>query len=132
MTDEVIRGTTVLEKGELRWPAPPPAVSPSTTSAPKQKALHAKEIAKLEAQANPFKAKAKQVAWASLGLGGMLALGATTSLDFMSTLTTFALAAVVGYQVVWGVTPALHSPLMSVTNAISGIVAVGGLVLMVR
>jgi NAD(P) transhydrogenase len=45
-------------------------------------------------------------------------------------MTTFGLAGIVGYHTVWGVTPALHSPLMSVTNAISGITAVGGLLLM--
>lgn len=45
-------------------------------------------------------------------------------------VTTFSLAGVIGYKVVWGVSPALHSPLMSVTNAISGITAAGGLVLM--
>lgn len=50
--------------------------------------------------------------------------------NFTSMLTTFGLSGIVGYHTVWGVTPALHSPLMSVTNAISGITAVGGLLLM--
>jgi NAD(P) transhydrogenase len=60
----------------------------------------------------------------------MLAIGFAAPPSFMASITTFALAFIVGYQVVWGVTPALHSPLMSVTNAVSGIVAVGGMVLM--
>jgi NAD(P) transhydrogenase len=59
----------------------------------------------------------------------MLALGIASPPALMQNLTTFTLAGIIGYKVVWGVTPALHSPLMSVTNAISGIVAVGGLIL---
>jgi len=71
----------------------------------------------------------------ALGLGGalgtMLALGVVSPAPaFSSMVTTFTLAGIVGYQVVWGVTPALHSPLMSVTNAVSGVTAVGGLLLM--
>ena len=66
-----------------------------------------------------------------LGLGSVLALGTLSPNPAFSTMTsTFALAGIVGYHTVWGVTPALHSPLMSVTNAISGITAVGGLLLM--
>lgn len=72
----------------------------------------------------------KRVAGVSLGATAMLALGFASPPSFMASMTTFALAFIVGYQVVWGVTPALHSPLMSVTNAVSGIVAVGGMVLM--
>lgn len=65
------------------------------------------------------------------GLGSLLALGiASPNAAFATMVTTFSLAGVIGYKVVWGVTPALHSPLMSVTNAISGITAAGGLVLM--
>ena len=65
------------------------------------------------------------------GLGSLLALGtASPNAAFASMVTTFSLAGVIGYKVVWGVTPALHSPLMSVTNAISGITAAGGLVMM--
>ena len=64
-------------------------------------------------------------------LGGLLALGAASpSALFSSMFTKFGLASVCGYQTVWGVSPALHSPLMSVTNAISGLTAAGGLVLM--
>jgi hypothetical protein len=64
-------------------------------------------------------------------LATMLGLGlASPNPAFSSMVTTFTLAGIVGYQVVWGVTPALHSPLMSVTNAVSGVTAVGGLLLM--
>ena len=65
------------------------------------------------------------------GLGCLLGLGIVSpNPAFATMVTTFSLAGVIGYKVVWGVTPALHSPLMSVTNAISGITAAGGLVLM--
>lgn len=66
-----------------------------------------------------------------VGIGSILGLGAISpNPAFTTMLTTFGLAGLVGYHTVWGVTPALHSPLMSVTNAISGITAVGGLLLM--
>ena len=65
------------------------------------------------------------------GLGAVMALGvASPGAVFSSMVTKFGLASICGYQTVWGVTPALHSPLMSVTNAISGLTAVGGLLLM--
>lgn len=61
----------------------------------------------------------------------MLGLGVVSpNAAFTTMMTTFGLAGIVGYHTVWGVTPALHSPLMSVTNAISGITAVGGMLLM--
>ena len=63
---------------------------------------------------------------------GLLALGFVAPSDFLSHLTVFALACVVGYQVVWNVTPALHTPLMSVTNAISGIILIGGMVVLLE
>ena len=65
------------------------------------------------------------------GLGSILGLGLLSpNMAFNQMMTTFSLAGVIGYKVVWGVTPALHSPLMSVTNAVSGITAAGGLLLM--
>lgn len=66
-----------------------------------------------------------------IGLGTVMGLGVVSpNPAFTSMLTVFGLSGIVGYHTVWGVTPALHSPLMSVTNAISGITAVGGLLLM--
>ena len=65
------------------------------------------------------------------GLGALLGLGIISpNPQFANMITTFALSGIAGYHTVWGVQPALHSPLMSVTNAISGITAVGGLLLM--
>jgi NAD(P) transhydrogenase subunit alpha len=63
----------------------------------------------------------------SVVAAGLVGLGLVAPPGFLSHLTVFALACVVGWQVIWNVTPALHTPLMSVTNAISGIIVVGGM-----
>ena len=63
----------------------------------------------------------------SLTVLALFALGFVAPPAFLSHLTVFALACIVGWQVIWNVTPALHTPLMSVTNAISGIIVVGGM-----
>jgi hypothetical protein len=62
----------------------------------------------------------RKAAAVGISMLGLLALGMSTNPTFLSSLTTFTLACIIGYNVIWGVTPALHSPLMSVTNAISG------------
>ena len=65
----------------------------------------------------------------TLVIGGLVlaGLGTVAPPDFMQHLTVFVLACFVGYQVIWNVSPALHTPLMSVTNAISGIIVIGAL-----
>lgn len=124
LEDEVVRGAMVLNKGELMWPPPPLAVQ-ATPPPPKV----ATAIAKVEP--SPFLSTSKEVMLYTAGLSSVLALGyAAPNSEFSAMASTFALAGLVGYHTVWGVTPALHSPLMSVTNAISGITAVGGLLLM--
>lgn len=129
LEDEVVRGSIVLHKGKWMWPPPvisvsaaPPAALPSASkSAPK----------KAEVVANPFADTMKSSLMYTTGLGGLVGLGMISpSPAFTTMMTTFGLSGIVGYHTVWGVTPALHSPLMSVTNAISGITAVGGLLLM--
>lgn len=75
----------------------------------------------------PLQQKSREVALVTGGMGTALALGKLTGPLFMGNAFTFALASLIGYRVVWNVSPALHSPLMSVTNAISGMVGVGGL-----
>lgn len=128
MEDEVVRGSTVLLKGEMMWPPPPPKVIP-TPPKPKEQLKPAESVA--VAPIDPRVAKLKSALATSIGMSGLVGLGlASPSPAFTQMLTTFGLAGIVGYHTVWGVTPALHSPLMSVTNAISGITAVGGLMLM--
>uniref|UniRef100_A0A668TI77 proton-translocating NAD(P)(+) transhydrogenase n=1 Tax=Oreochromis aureus TaxID=47969 RepID=A0A668TI77_OREAU len=120
--DHVVRGSFVMEKGKNLFPAPQPLNVP-VAAPPKTKSVQELEAEKA-AQISPFRATLTSIA-TLLGLG----LSAPNA-AFTQMVTTFGLAGIVGYHTVWGVTPALHSPLMSVTNAISGLTAVGGLSLM--
>ena len=121
--DEVIRGLTVIKEGNITWPPPPVKVS----AAPTEKV--AEPAAPAEKERPESKPWLKPVLMA-LGvlIFGYVADAAPTS--FMEHLTVFILSSIVGYYVIWNVTSALHTPLMSVTNAISGIIVVGGLVQM--
>ncbi len=120
MEDEVIRGATVVNGNDITWPPPAPKLS---AAPPKPKAE--------PAPAPPPAAKAP--AWLgpllTFGIGGLvlLGLGAVAPASFMAHFTVFVLACFVGYMVIWNVTPALHTPLMSVTNAISSIIIIGAL-----
>ncbi|CDO68298.1 hypothetical protein BN946_scf184799.g25 [Trametes cinnabarina] len=125
LEDEVVRGAIVLHNGTLLPPAPRPAPPPV---APPSAAKVAEDA---ESRAlTPWQKARQEVALLTGGMGSMIALGKITGPAFMSNFFTFGLAALIGYRVVWGVTPALHSPLMSVTNAISGMVGVGGMFVM--
>ncbi|EYC00527.1 hypothetical protein Y032_0115g517 [Ancylostoma ceylanicum] len=128
MEDEVVRGATVLHNGKLMWP-PPVTVDPSPAKpAAKEKVT---ETAVVAVEPSPFAKTARSAAAITAGLATLPVLGVVSpNLDFAAMTTTFALAGIVGYHTVWGVTPALHSPLMSVTNAISGTTAAGALCLM--
>ncbi|MBK5073088.1 Re/Si-specific NAD(P)(+) transhydrogenase subunit alpha [Budviciaceae bacterium CWB-B4] len=118
--DDVIRGVTVVKTGEITWPAPPIKVS-----AQPQKPKVA-DVMAAKAEATPSSPVKKYALLAlAIILFGWLASVAPAS--FLSHFTVFALACVVGYYVVWNVSHALHTPLMSVTNAISGIIVVGAL-----
>ncbi|XP_069767684.1 NAD(P) transhydrogenase, mitochondrial-like [Narcine bancroftii] len=127
--DHVIRGTLVMQEGKNLFPAPQPLNVPE--SAPvKQKSMMEIEMEK-QAEVSPFTKTMTSAGVYTAGLVGTLGLGLSSpNAAFTQMVTTFGLAGIVGYHTVWGVTPALHSPLMSVTNAISGLTAVGGLVLM--
>lgn len=120
LSDEVVRGAIVMQKGEILPPAPRPVPPP-----PPAKPAAAVVVEPVEL--TPWQKKTREVATVTAGMTGVLALGKFTGPLFMSNAFTFALASLIGYRVVWGVAPALHSPLMSVTNAISGMVGVGGL-----
>lgn len=119
--DEVIRGTTVIKEGQLTWPAPAPKVS---AAAPPSK----KEVSKpvTTEQAKPSKAWGNVIGIA-VAAALILAVGSVAPDKFMGHFTVFVLACFVGWQVIWNVTAALHTPLMSVTNAISSIIVLGAL-----
>ncbi|XP_078600672.1 NAD(P) transhydrogenase, mitochondrial-like [Branchiostoma floridae x Branchiostoma japonicum] len=126
LEDEVVRGSIILDKGKMMWPPPPP---PKLDVTPEAKP--AEQVAVAPPEPNYFMDTMRSAGMYSAGLGVAALLGVGSPNPAFSTqLTTFSLAGIVGYHTVWGVTPALHSPLMSVTNAISGITAVGGLLLM--
>ena len=121
MEDEVIRGVTVCKDGETTWPPPAPKISaapPKPAAAPPPPALEPKE--ETRSVFGPLLA---------LAIGGLalFGLGSVAPPSFMAHFTVFVLACFVGYMVIWNVTPALHTPLMSVTNAISSIVIIGAL-----
>jgi NAD(P) transhydrogenase subunit alpha len=120
MEDEVIRGATVCKDGETTWPPPAPQVSaapPKAEPAP--------------APAPVVEEKKKSVFGPIIGMVvaglALLGLGSVAPQDFMAHFTVFVLACFVGYMVIWNVTAALHTPLMSVTNAISSIIVIGAL-----
>ena len=126
MDDEVIRGTTVIKEGTVTWPAPalkvaalPAVVKPTAVIAPAKKG-HGSKGAPMPANKLAIMfGVATVVFWF---------IGANAPTAFLGHFTVFVLACFVGYMVVWNVTPALHTPLMSVTNAISSIIIIGALV----
>ncbi|TGZ67647.1 hypothetical protein CRM22_004709 [Opisthorchis felineus] len=131
LEDEVIRGSLVLHEGKLIWPPPAPPTPPAPVQSVSPKPATAVPVPEAATPASLFQSKLRSAVSTAVGLSGLVGLGlASPSPAFTTMLTTFGLAGIVGYHTVWGVTPALHSPLMSVTNAVSGITAVGGLLLM--
>src|SRR6185436_2662952 len=119
LKDEVQRGAVILKDGELLWPAPAPAAPPKPAPGPAPKAAAGNH----GAAAAPAKKSGSAnivAALAAILLGAAAIFGPP---EFIQHLTVFLLACVVG----WNVMPALHTPLMSVTNAISGIIVIGGM-----
>jgi NAD(P) transhydrogenase subunit alpha len=129
MDDEVIRGTTVIKDGKITWPPPPPKLSaapPAKPGAAKVVPAPAKAGAHGTAGAPPSARRTAIVFLVAAALFWFI--GAYAPPAFLTHFTVFVLACFVGYMVIWNVTPALHTPLMSVTNAISSIIAIAALV----
>jgi NAD(P) transhydrogenase subunit alpha len=125
--DDAIRGLTVIKAGELTWPAPPPKL-PAAPPRPKSDATPiTAPKGHGHGASEPMSAKSLATVF---GIGAVLFLlvGMYAPAAFLSHFTVFVLACFIGYMVVWNVTPSLHTPLMSVTNAISSIIAIGALV----
>jgi NAD(P) transhydrogenase subunit alpha len=130
MDDEVIRGTTVVKDGNVTWPPPAPKLSAAPAPAPKPAAAVPKAPAKGHGHGvsgAPSSARSTAVVFL-VGAIAFWFIGAHAPPAFLAHFTVFVLACFVGYMVIWNVTPALHTPLMSVTNAISSIIAIGALV----
>jgi NAD(P) transhydrogenase subunit alpha len=128
MDDDAIRGLTVIKDGAITWPAPPikqaaPPPKPATAvAAPAAKKGHGHGGA-----SEPMSAKSLATVF-GVGALAFLFVGLYAPASFLAHFTVFVLACFIGYMVVWNVTPSLHTPLMSVTNAISSIIAIGALV----
>ena len=123
MEDDAIRGLTVIKEGSITWPAPPLKAAPVPA---KPAAMPAKAPKHGESSA-PASGKSTAITFLIAALMFWF-VGAFAPPAFLGHFTVFVLAVFVGYMVVWNVTPALHTPLMSVTNAISSIIAIGALV----
>ena len=124
--DQVVRGALVVHEGKITYPppTPPPAPEPgvptrSTASVAAQTANHNVASNETETSVNPL--------WLALAGLALLGIGFAAPASKLGHFTVFMLACFVGWQLVWNVKPALHTPLMSVTNAISGIILVGGM-----
>ena len=122
MEDEVIRGATVVKGQEITWPPPAPKLSVVKRNEPEKSSIS--EPTSM-AESKP----SRLVPLLSLGVGvlALLGVGAVAPPSFLEHFTVFVLACFIGYMVIWNVTPALHTPLMSVTNAISSIIIIGAL-----
>lgn len=125
MEDDAIRGLTVIKDGAVTWPAPPlklpaPAPKPAAVAAPAPKG-HG------HGAGEPMSAKSLAITF-GIGALALLVVGLFAPASFLSHFTVFVLACFIGYMVIWNVTPSLHTPLMSVTNAISSIIAIGALI----
>ncbi len=127
LDDDAIRGLTVIKDGSITWPPPPlklaaPKAKPAAAvAAPAAKKGHG------HAASEPMSARSLATVF-GVGALAFLLVGLYAPASFLAHFTVFVLACFIGYMVVWNVTPALHTPLMSVTNAISSIIAIGALV----
>jgi H+-translocating NAD(P) transhydrogenase subunit alpha len=119
MADEVVRATTIIHNGQITWPAPKPETpAPSPTPSP---------VVPLGKTAPTQKRLGGQLIWPIAITLLFVALGLWAPASFLTHFTVFVLASFLGWKVIWDVSPSLHTPLMSVTNAISGIIIIGGM-----
>jgi NAD(P) transhydrogenase subunit alpha len=123
LEDEVVRGALVTYEGEVIWPAPKPAVKREAKAVTSDKGD--------QPSAPPVAKSGVQIPWKVFGIVltalALVGIGVGAPSSFLSHFTVFILAIFVGWQVIWNVSPSLHTPLMSVTNAISGIIIIGGM-----
>lgn len=131
MEDDVIRGALVLHEGTITWPPPKPrnpgpAYSVDTGKRPEDEVKKPGTGEELAEEKNSSVVNTASLFFLAL-IAGIIFIGNQMPESFLSHLTVFVLACFVGWQVIWNVKPALHTPLMSVTNAISGIIIIGGI-----
>lgn len=128
MEDDVIRGATVAKDGEITYPPPPPKIQAIAAAKPKEKVKELTPEEKRAKEVAAFKVQTRNQV-GLLVIGGLLMalVGAYAPSEFMAHLIVFVLACFIGFSVIWNVSHSLHTPLMAVTNAISGIVIIGAL-----
>lgn len=125
MDDDVIRGTTVVKEGKVTWPPPVIEVTlrkPAYSEPPKT--VENNELVKEESKLNKI---IKSLMPSFIGMFVLFAVGSVAPASFMQLFVVFVLSCFIGYMVIWNVSPSLHTPLMSVTNAISSIIIVGAI-----
>jgi NAD(P) transhydrogenase subunit alpha len=127
MEDDAIRGLTVIKEGSITWPPPPLKLPAPRAAAKPAAAAPAAKKAHGHGAGEPMSGKALAVMFLA-GAVGFWFVGAHAPTAFLANFTVFVLGCFVGYMVIWNVTPALHTPLMSVTNAISSIIVIGALI----
>jgi len=129
MEDVVVRGATVVKEGEITWPPPPIAVPGDRKPSFGGQAVTAATEPPKPVEPPSQAAKVAKSAWLPMIIGGLalFGLGLVAPPSFMAHFTVFVLSCFIGYMVIWNVTPALHTPLMSVTNAISSIIVLGAI-----
>ena len=130
MEDDAIRGLTVIKEGNITWPPPKPAAPPPAAAKPAAAPAAAPAAKKGHGHGASSEPMAGNKLAILFGVAALLfwLIGAYAPEKFLGHFTVFVLACFVGYMVVWNVKPALHTPLMSVTNAISSIIAIGALI----
>lgn len=126
LEDEIVRGALVLHEGEVTWPPPKSNPPPEPSKPAPQKQPELAQAAKVETSKDT-KGSSSGLLWPLLAGLALVGIGIGAPPSFLSHFTVFTLACFVGWQVIWNVKPALHTPLMSVTNAISGIIIIGGM-----
>lgn len=128
MEDDVIRGATVAFNKELTYPPPPPKIKAIAAAKPKEKVKELTPEEKRAQEIAAFKAATRQqVGILVAGAVLLLLVGSYAPASFMSHFIVFVLSCFVGFQVIWNVSHSLHTPLMAVTNAVSGIMILGAL-----
>nr|WP_319516339.1 Re/Si-specific NAD(P)(+) transhydrogenase subunit alpha [uncultured Cohaesibacter sp.] len=127
MEDDVIRGATVTFEGEITFPPPPPKIQAIAAQPKKEVKEKTPEEIKAEEEAAARKAGRQQIGLLVAGAVVMGLIGLYAPAAFMGHFIVFVLAVFIGFQVIWGVSHSLHTPLMAVTNAISGIIILGSL-----
>ena len=125
--NEVIRGATVVKDGEITWP--PPAIDVSRKPAYSEQSVpEANVVHEPDEEITPVQQAIRSLIPIFLGALALFGVGAVAPPSFMGHFTVFVLSCFIGYMVIWNVTPSLHTPLMSVTNAISSIIVIGALI----